>query len=172
MIQYTSLTLARHLGTQGKQGRDVPLDPWLTPPHTHTPHTSQLPTCKSILYWPACCHLGGLLNSFCQPRPSQGSFCLCKILSRSRSFSASQSLLTKITFSSSSWSLAGWSTQLFWLKLPSKLTDSIWLFSRPLNCSAWPQTTLEICSNFWLLLIFWFILSSPMCTLFSFNLSL
>jgi hypothetical protein len=56
--------------------------------------------------------------------------------------------------------LAG-STQLFWLKLPSQLTDLNWLLSWPLNCLK--LTFLIIC----LLLILWFILSLPVPSLFS-----
>jgi hypothetical protein len=35
--------------------------------------------------------------------------------------------------------LAGWSTQLFWLKLLFMLTDSNCFFHLWLNCCAWPQ---------------------------------
>jgi hypothetical protein len=63
------------------------------------------------------------------------------VLSRPRMFSASEAccwVSSPFLVLSELWP-AG-STTLFWLKLLSKLTDSFWLLSRPLNCSAWSQS--------------------------------
>lgn len=76
-------------------------------------------------------------------------------------------LLNRFTLASSFWTLAGWSNQLFWLKLFSKLSDSNWLLLASdwivlLVLRLW-QSVLII----WLRRILQLTLSSPVSTLFS-----
>ena len=86
---------------------------------------------------------------------------LCRILSRPRMFSASETccwISSPFLVLSELW-LAG-STQLFWLKLLSKLTDSIWFLSAShLIALLGLRLTLPICYSLWLLIL-WLVQSS------------
>ena len=134
---------------------------------------SQVPRCKPFigmiyllsLRLPSYANLGLVLDA-------SG---LCTVLSRPRMFSASKTCcwISSPFLVLYNLSLAG-STQLFWLKLLSKLTNSVWLLSQPLTfCSGWPQTNSDNLFQFFGCFSF----SGPFClhlclACFLFNLSL
>lgn len=96
------------------------------------------------------------------------------ILSRPRTFSASETYWQiSSPFVVISELLLSVSTQLFWLKLLFKSTDSIWLLSLDLfwNALFYLILILAISSNL-VLLILWLVLSLPVTSVSLFNLSL
>lgn len=98
--------------------------------------------CKSNFYSSECnCCLKGLLPPSANLDLVLDAFSLCLILSRLRMF------LTSETYCRESLPFLVDLTHLFWFKLLSQLTESVWLFSWPLNCPAWPKLTLAIFSN-------------------------